>query len=1056
MYGAGGFGSLFNGWLGGGEPSRPGVTSADKVLRGNARVLNEGGTVASTRSADPVDMRSGAAVIDRSDLAIKGATPLRWRRHYDSRQRYSNNASGRGCSHGYDSRITVHTDPDAFIGRDMPASAAASIVACTVVSDLVLTNTAKTLTTACLVTKWWTDQLLNNAATITADGSALSFCRLPDGSYEPQPGVTATFTGSASSGFSLQERFGDIWRFTTNGVLASVEDRSGNRVSLSYTNGTSLVSVANDFGAQLNIDWSGDKITSVSDNAGRSLAYAYSPAGCLTSVTDVAGYTWAMDYNDEGNLLSETDPEGIVTVQNTYNALGQVTNQLSASGQRWQFAFADGWRSWEADPLHNQVNYGFTPGGRNSWREDRDGAYHQFFYDFFGHMVTNIDAVGREHVSVYDNDNHLLSVTEAANAPDARATSFAYNDGHHLIAITNALGRVTRMSYDNCDRLALLTTPDGVSVTNTYTAEGLLAASRALAPNGGTLRESSFVYNARGLPEAITATDAGTTTFSYDSAGNVTGIIDARSNPATITYDPRGFATNAVNALGHSAFTLFSAAGRPLASTDPLGRTTAFQWTPGGNPAATIFADGAAFTNHYDAADRLVSVTDPRDATLTFNLDVAGRATNRVAATWSDCIWYDAAGVVTTRQDTVSGRTDIASDWLDRPVAVTDPLSHTRHAYYDPLNAVTNTVDPRGRATRHTYDVMGRLIRTTRLDGADNSSVYEYDALNRNTSVTYADDTTETFAYDAVGNLTAADNGVISNSFTYDTMNRLVGSEVRDQTSEVSFQTSYRYDIGGLITNIVYPGNKTLHYVYDTDGRLVSVTDWNSRTFTFTHDAAGRRTSLTYPNGVSGTYTYDATHHLTSWQYAKGGSTLTGRAITRDAVGLKTGESVTAGRFPNPTQPRRMQNTFDAADRLTAAVVHSGTNTFNEIYRYNANGVLTNRVCLQSTVVSHHSAYTYDLAGRFSGYNSQFPIHNSQFSVCYDALGNRTKTVQDGTTRLWVTDHADPLKRPLMETDADGEPVRYYIWGGGTLLDEVLTLRVCMLLHINLLDGKRG
>jgi len=322
-------------------------------------------------------------------------------------------------------------------------------------------------------------------------------------------------------------------------------------------------------------------------------------------------------------------------------------------------------------------------------------------------------------------------------------------------------------------------------------------------------------------------------------------------------------------------------------------------------------------------------------------------------------------------------------------------------------------------------------------NGADNSTVYAYDELNCNTSVTYADDTTEAFTYDAVGNLTSADNGSVSNSFTYDSINRLAGSGVRWQASGVSFQTAYNYELGGLVSNIVYPGNKTLHYAYDSDGRLTSVTDWNNHTFTFGHDAAGRRTSLAYPNGVIATNTYDAAHNLTSWRYSKSGSTLIGRTINRDEVGLKTDEAVTAGLFPNPTQQRRASNTFDAADRLTSAIVHSGTNTFNETYRYNANGSLTNRIAfntLTPSTPSNSLSASYDLAGRFTGVNSQFSITNSQFTLSYDALGNRAKTVQDGTTRLWVTDHADPLKRPLMEADASGTPVRYYIWGGGQFL----------------------
>ena len=46
--------------------------------------------------------------------------------------------------------------------------------------------------------------------------------------------------------------------------------------------------------------------------------------------------------------------------------------------------------------------------------------------------------------------------------------------------------------------------------------------------------------------------------------------------------------------------------------------------------------------------------------------------------------------------------------------------------------------------------------------------------------------------FDPVNNLTAADNGTVSNAFIYDSMNRLVGSDVRCQRSEFGGQLSDR------------------------------------------------------------------------------------------------------------------------------------------------------------------------------------------------------------------------------------------------------------------------
>jgi len=48
-------------------------------------------------------------------------------------------------------------------------------------------------------------------------------------------------------------------------------------------------------------------------------------------------------------------------------------------------------------------------------------------------------------------------------------------------------------------------------------------------------------------------------------------------------------------------------------------------------------------------------------------------------------------------------------------------------------------------------------------------------------------------------------------------------------------------------------------------------------------------------------------------------------------------------------------------------------------------------------------------------------------SFTYDALGNRVRA----GGRIWIPDYDDPLKRPILECDEDGMPVRAYIWGAG-------------------------
>jgi RHS repeat-associated protein len=187
-------------------------------------------------------------------------------------------------------------------------------------------------------------------------------------------------------------------------------------------------------------------------------------------------------------------------------------------------------------------------------------------------------------------------------------------------------------------------------------------------------------------------------------------------------------------------------------------------------------------------------------------------------------------------------------------------------------------------------------------------------------------------------------------------------------------------------------------------------------------------TDLTYPNGISGAFSYDASHAVTEWSYSDSDTNLPGRTITRDTMGLKTREDITTGPLPTPATNRRSVNTFDAADRLTSAQVTVGTNTVTETYLYDGCGALTN--ISQSGASVPLATYGYDLAGRMTSATAS----NLNLSITYDTFGNRVCTTVNGTNRLWVIDHADPLKRPLMETDTAGNPIRYYIWGARRLL----------------------
>jgi YD repeat-containing protein len=118
-------------------------------------------------------------------------------------------------------------------------------------------------------------------------------------------------------------------------------------------------------------------------------------------------------------------------------------------------------------------------------------------------------------------------------------------------------------------------------------------------------------------------------------------------------------------------------------------------------------------------------------------------------------------------------------------------------------------------------------------------------------------------------------------TYEYDALNRLTSV-----TFPGSRTVGYAYDAAGRRTSITYPGGSDeVAYAYDEAGNLVSVTDWNDEETTYEYDDAGMLTTETYPNGVVGTFDYDNADRLTGISWEKDSNILAFVEYTLDAVG---------------------------------------------------------------------------------------------------------------------------------------------------------------------------
>src|SRR5438034_231221 len=97
-------------------------------------------------------------------------------------------------------------------------------------------------------------------------------------------------------------------------------------------------------------------------------------------------------------------------------------------------------------------------------------------------------------------------------------------------------------------------------------------------------------------------------------------------------------------------------------------------------------------TNTYNARGQLLTTTNPRNETTTFNYDTNGYL-------------LSADGPLPGTNDTVSFTYDAAG----RIRTVTDPDAYTIIAGYDNLDRVTNVTYPDGTFVAFTYDKLDRV-----------------------------------------------------------------------------------------------------------------------------------------------------------------------------------------------------------------------------------------------------------------------------------------------------------------------------------------------------------
>jgi len=578
------------------------------------------------------------------------------------------------------------------------------------------------------------------------------------------------------------------------------------------------------------------------DPLGHTTTSTYDPAGDVTSFTDANGHTTSYTYNSLGEMTAETGSGGQSLATATYDGNGNLT-VMSLPGSTESYTYGtDGNVSSVTDGLSHTQTYGYDALGHIDKVTDASGNTSFVSSDANGNTTSITDPVGNTTGFGYDADGNLTSTTD----PDGNIRSFTHNPLEQLTTETDGDGHTTTFTYDGNGNLTKLVNRDGQTVSYSYDADGRIL--QMAQPSGTT----TFTYDPAGRM-ATAADPDGTLAFGYDAANRIvlqtSGPTATSLQPtATIsyTYDPAGNRLTATDAAGTTKY-----------SYDSLSRLTTLT-----DPSGGVFGFG------YDGASQLSTLSRPNGVNDALSYDAAGNLTARVAVdgptTLARATYTYTPTNLRSSETTLSGTSNYTYDLTSQLTGATHPAAGpAAESYtYDPAgNRTSSASEALGQfnydsANRlmsdahytYTYNNEGDLTSRTSKAGSAKTT-YVWNALHQLTAIHFADGTTTTYRYDALGRRIEINaNGQITRD-VYD------GSNIAlEYNASNVLQASYTNGLGTDSVLEMVRGGHPYYYVQDGQNSTTALTNSTGTVVdSYTYDAFGNQTST---GTVANPFTY--------------------------------------------------------------------------------------------------------------------------------------------------------------------------------------------------------
>lgn len=481
----------------------------------------------------------------------------------------------------------------------------------------------------------------------------------------------------------------------------------------------------------------------------------------------------------------------------------------------------------------------------------------------------------------YDNANRVLTQTRAYGTSDAATETFTWTDNGNILTAKDGANNLSTFEYDGFDRLSRLRYPN--------------------ASGGGssTTDDEIYAYDANSNLTSWTNRNGSVFAFTYDALNrrtlqNPTGT----SLDVTYTYDNLNRLLTAVG-NGRTITRTYDQLSRLLSETTPQGQMS-YQYDEAGNRTQIEWPDDFAVNYAYDLYSEVTDVevqgTTPT-LLATYSYDNLGRRASVTRPALPNTNYTYTGPRLTGLTHNLSGTShDVTLGFQYNPAGqITQRTVSNDNYVWDEATAGTTSYTNNGRnqvtnagGSTVTYDTNANI-------NAIGSTAYAYDALNRMTT-----GSGQTMTYDPANRLNAAGGS----AYGY------VGSQIAAVYSGGAL--AERYVPGpGVDETVAYYGSGTQRMVFaDERGSTMGYTTTSGTAVIFnTYDEYGVPGSS---NGYGMQYTGQFSLPNAGGYYYKSRSynPNLGRFMQPDTIGYKGGMNIYAYVYGDPmnrTDPLGME-----------------------------------------------------------------------------------------------------------------------------------------------------